>query len=220
MIKWDDIYQQADNEFSNDLKYWPQLISFLKKHQSKKILDLGCGDGTHTLKLAQEGFNVFGLDISTRAIKQAKKLFAKSKLNGQFTIASMHKPFPYQDNSFDAVISLRTINHGTRQQIEETVQEIQRILKPGGYLFLTTIKILGRKKILGPTKLNSLPVEIIAPYTYQPKEGKEVGITHFMFNKQLLREIFNEFDLQKIWLETGKKSWEKYYCLLAQLIAS
>lgn len=216
MKQWDKIYKSEGLSFTSNLSYWPQLISFLKTQKIHTILDLGCGTGFHMLELAKQGFRVTGFDLSKKAINIAKKRFNKKSIEADFKVGSMHEKFPFPNDYFDSILSLRTINHATKKELKYTISEMYRVIRPGGYLFLTTIKIPGRKKILGPTKLNNLPVEIIAPYTYKPTAGREVGITHFMFNKRLLRKMFASFQVHNIWIEYGKKHWEKYYCMLAQ----
>ena len=216
MNQWNTIYHSEGIKFSSNLDYWSSLIDFLKKNKCKNVLDLGCGVGSHALQLTKNGFSVTGFDISEEGVKVARKLFSETKLKGEFVVGSIHNEFPFAENTFDCVLSLRTINHATKDEIEFTANEIFRVLKPGGFLFLTTIKIPGRKNILGPTKLNSLCVEIIAPFTYRPIDGKEIGITHFMFNKQLIKRMFRRFTISKLWVEFGQKHWEKYYCLLAR----
>jgi 2-polyprenyl-3-methyl-5-hydroxy-6-metoxy-1,4-benzoquinol methylase len=216
MNQWNTIYHSEGLKFSSNLDYWSSLIDFLKKNNCNNVLDLGCGAGSHALQLAKNGFSVTGFDISEEGIEVAREIFSETKLKAEFIVGSMHNEFPFAQNTFDCILSLRTINHGTRDKIEFAANEIFRVLKPGGYLFLTTIKISGRKNILGTTKLNGLGVEIIAPFTYRPTEGKEMGITHFMFNKKLIKEVFREFTIHKLWVEFGQRRWERYYCLLAQ----
>lgn len=216
MKQWNKIYKNLGKDFASKLTEWDKFVKFLKKNKVCKVLDIGCGTGEHLLSLAKEEFKVWGFDLSPEAIKIAKKSFAESNLAADLKVASMHKKFPYKDNGFDAVYSLRTLNHCKRENIEATIKEVCRVLRPGGLIFITVIKILGRKKIIGKTKLNTLPVEIIAPYTYIPLEGKEKGIIHFLFNKQLLREVFSQFKILDIWINYGSKPWEKYYCLLAR----
>ena len=59
--------------------------------------------------------------------------------------------------------------------------------------------------------------------TYIPLEGKEKGVTHYLFNKNILRKEFRNFKIHTIWIEPRneeekkkRKSWESYYCLLAE----
>ena len=216
MKQWNKIYKNLGRDFTSKLSEWDNFVKFLKKNKAYKVLDVGCGTGEHLLSLAKERFKLWGFDLSSEAIKIAKKSFAESNLTADLRVVSMHKKFPYKDSSFDVVYSLRTLNHGTRKDIEATVKEMYRVLKPGGLIFITVIKILGRKKTIGRTKLNTLSVEIIAPHTYIPLQGKEKGITHFLFNKQLLREVFSQLEILNIWIDYGQKPWEKYYCLLAR----
>lgn len=191
-------------------------MDHLKRNQCREVLDLGCGTGTHLLQLAEAGFQVTGFDLSHEGIRLTRQRFAEAGKDGSFFQGSMHDPLPFADESFDAIVSLRALNHGTQREIEFVASEMYRILRPGGYVFFTTIKIVGRKNILGPTRLNGLRANIIAPYTYQPLEGKEIGITHFALNRRLIKSIFHVFSILGLWIEYGQKSWERYYCVFAQ----
>lgn len=123
----------------------------------------------HSFYLVENGFEVVDFDISKKAIKLAKKRLNKEKkLFIKFLQGSMYDKFPFKDSSFDGVISLQTLNHGRKEQIEKTISEIYRVIKKGGYIFATIIRINGRKNILGKTKLKNLQVKIISPYTYIP----------------------------------------------------
>ncbi|KUK82541.1 MAG: methyltransferase type 11 [Microgenomates bacterium 39_6] len=215
-MRWDKIYKNLGKDFTSKLGNWDKFVELLKKNKVQKVLDVGCGSGEHLLSLAKEGFKVWGFDLSFEAIEIAKKTFADAGFEADFKVASMHKKLPYKDNFFDLVYSLRTLNHGRRGNVEFTAKEMHRVLRPGGLMFITVIKILGRKRAIGRTRLNTLPVKIIAPYTYVPLEGKEKGIIHFLFNQRILREIFSQFEVLEVWVDYGQKPWEKYYCLLAR----
>lgn len=219
MNQWDKIYQSEKDKSSSPLQSFDDIIVYYKKNDVSSILDLGCGSGQHSLYLAKKGFNVTGFDISNEAIKLAKDRLSKNKekkLSITFRQGSMHTRLPFEDGSFDAIVCLRTLNHGTKKQIKKTISEMYRVLKNGGYVFLTVIKINGKKNILGKTKLNSLSVKITAPYTYIPLEGMEREIVHFMFNKKLLFNFFKKFKIIKFGISYGLLNWEKYYYLLAQ----
>jgi 2-polyprenyl-3-methyl-5-hydroxy-6-metoxy-1,4-benzoquinol methylase len=216
MTRWNKVYQKEGNKFTSKINNWNEVVNFFREKAVKSILDLGCGNGNHTFDLAQKGFVTTGFDISQEAIQLAEEKFQQTKLIGNFFVGTMHQKLPFKDNSFEAVICLRTLNHGKKDQVQKTINESWRILKPKGYVFISTIKILGPKNSQGKVVLNQMPVNFIAPYTYQPLEGKEIGITHFIFNKKTLLKMFGKFKLVNFWLDIGERHWEKYYCLLAQ----
>lgn len=216
LTSWNKIYTKIGSKYTNNLKFWPNIVSFLQENKVKNVLDVGCGTGYHLLELAKNNFNVFGLDSSYEAIKLARKRFNQFQLKGNFQVSSMYEKFPYPDNFFEAVISLRTLNHGMISQIKKTAKEIKRVTKKGGILFLTVIKIPGRKNIIGKTTLNTIKVKIVKPRTYIPLEGKEAGIIHYLFNKEILVKLFNNYEILKFWTGYGKQKWERYYCLLGK----
>lgn len=95
------------------------------------VLDAPCG-GSAALALAlmERGFDVLGADLDPEAQKRLGKAFAKANLN---------EPFPWPDESFDAVISTEGIEH--LENHYSFLREVNRILKPGGALVLTTPNI-------------------------------------------------------------------------------
>lgn len=216
--QWDKIYKKEGMAYASPLDYLPKLIKLLKKRRAKRILDLGCGSGNHMLYLAKQGFEVYGIDIAEEGIEIAKERFKKGGLRGSFKLGSIHKNLPYKDNFFDAIVSLRVLNHGRIEEIRKTIREIERVLKPQGLIFITVIRKPCREKPLGVRVLNSLRVKMIGSRTYIPLEGREIGLVHYLFNKNLLRHEFSNFKIHKLWIDYGKEKWEHYYCLFGERI--
>jgi len=89
------------------------------------ILDLGCGEGEVVRTLRSDGFNIIGIDPNLPAGSETSYLLRKSAYETGF-----------EDNTFDCVLCLETIEH-----LDPKVYlEISRILKRGGKLFVTTPK--------------------------------------------------------------------------------
>jgi len=133
---WEKIFQKQ-----NWGRYPPEeLIRFVarnfysKKRSNVKFLDLGCGPGACSWYIAREGFSVAGIDGSKTAINQARLLFKKEKINGVFHVMDFVK-LDFQDQSFDVVIDINAIQHNPIEKIPTILDEIKRILKPGGILF-------------------------------------------------------------------------------------
>jgi len=98
--------------------YW--LKRSLKK--GSKILDLGCGGGWEYLG---KNYETTGVDISEEAVEQAKKIYPNA------LVADL-KELPFPDNTFDSVISLDIFGHILKENKDQVLSEIKRVLKPNG----------------------------------------------------------------------------------------
>ncbi|OIO08790.1 hypothetical protein AUJ27_00030 [Candidatus Falkowbacteria bacterium CG1_02_37_44] len=98
--------------------------------KGKKILELGCRDGSLT-KLFAEGNKITGVDID----KNALELFEKN-LGGKAVYLDLNSEWPFGENEFDAVVASEVLEHLYKP--EETVKKVLLSLKPGG-LFIGTV---------------------------------------------------------------------------------
>lgn len=126
---WDNL--PPEKEFSLDI----DLISFgALVPDDAKILDYGCGYGRIAAELHEYGYsNIIGVDVSPEMIKRARLDYPQLK----FEIIEGNR-LPYQDASFDAalLIGVLTAVPDTANQ-KAVVAEIFRVLKPGGFLYVT-----------------------------------------------------------------------------------
>jgi SAM-dependent methyltransferase len=98
-----------------------------------KVLDVGCGNGYVLFQYARIGADVTGVDLTATAIDLSRKRFALGGLLGTFVeIDGEHLPFP--DDHFDIVCSMGVLHHISNPQT--TVDEIYRVLRPGGRLIV------------------------------------------------------------------------------------
>lgn len=99
------------------------------------ILDLGCGNGRNIIYLSKEfGCKGIGYDISDEAIKQAKE--ASKKLWLDFSTRSIAGKFDLPDESVDLVLDMMASHYLKEDEREVYLQEIVRMLKPRGWVFL------------------------------------------------------------------------------------
>ncbi len=93
-----------------------------------KILDVGCHSGLFTQKILQwtNADEVYGVDISPKAIERAQKRIKKS----HFIVGDAQKLL-FKSNYFDAVFCLEMIEHVDYP--EKVIKEIYRVMKKGGY---------------------------------------------------------------------------------------
>lgn len=102
------------------------------------FLDLGCGLGRHSFYMARKGFSTSAVDLSEFAIEQLNHQAETENINIDTAIGDM-LCLPYDNCSFDCIIAYNVIYHTNTKGFVQTLTEINRILKPGGEIFLTLI---------------------------------------------------------------------------------
>ena len=173
-----------------------------------RILDLGCGDGRQLVYFARRGYEMCGLDVSPTGIELAEKWLADEGFAAELVASDMTK-IPWPDEFFDAIVCVQVINHHRIREIRQTISEIHRVLRPGGYLFLTVQTSLPIPGVRATC--SSKRVIEIEPKTFVPVEGHEKGVPHHDFD---LDELLREFGRFKPW--EIHKDVKDYTCVLWQ----
>lgn len=114
-----------------ELEFLVKNISLFNSKKNIKVLDLGCGGGNVAgfLKKKFPNWEIYGIDISKKAIINANKNYKGIK----FLVSGAHS-LPFEDNQFDLILSLDTLEHFENYQ--KVITEISRILKKGGIFYL------------------------------------------------------------------------------------
>ena len=94
------------------------------------MLDLGCGDGRLTADLRAR--SITGADVSAVALERARRRIPEATL----VQVAPDEPLPFDDLSFDLVLSIETIEHV--RDVQLLVSEVRRVLRPGGMFAVTT----------------------------------------------------------------------------------
>lgn len=113
------------------------MIDSLLKHGCNSLCDAGCGCGVYALKLAKHGFSVSGFDISEDAVKQAKRLLSENGYPTQGFRCADVLSTGYTDGFFDAVVARDVLDHMPIQDGAAAVEEMLRIVRPGGCVLMT-----------------------------------------------------------------------------------
>ncbi len=113
-----------DEKHSFVWKHGASLIELLAPQPGERILDLGCGTGHLTAKLAEAGCEVIGIDSSSPMVEEARRLYPRVR----FEVADA-RDFAF-DDAFDAVFS-NAVLHWVKEP-EKAIACVQRALEPGG----------------------------------------------------------------------------------------
>lgn len=110
-----------------------------------RVLDVGMGGcGCMSLFLAKRGFDVIGIDHSTRAIHEARKNLCKKRMKGTFVARLANaENLPFKDNEFDAVIAYHSLHHV--DNVKKVVNEMFRVCGKNGLILISELNDNGRK---------------------------------------------------------------------------
>ena len=192
-MDWNSLFKAKGKIFLKPQEDMPQVIKLLRKEKAKRILDLGCGTGRHTVMLAKAGFEVYGTDISDEGLKLTRIWLEEKGLKARLKKASCYRRFPFKDDFFDAVISVLVIHHNHINKIRFCISEIERVLRPGGIAFIIvpgSIKSLTKRL---DCEVGSERFRKIGKRTFVPLDGDEKGIIHYVYAKAEMKKDFRSF---------------------------
>jgi len=149
-------------------------LSLFKDLGAGKILDLGCGQGRHTLLLARKDFGTFALDISPAAVTTTKNTLEKEGLSAEIMVGDMRET-AYPDNFFDAILAWRALYLGKIDEVKRSFLEARRILRPGGIIYASIRSTNNTLCHVGKLK------------------GQELEANTFLLNCNGLRDIIYHF---------------------------
>jgi ubiquinone/menaquinone biosynthesis C-methylase UbiE len=122
--------------FLGQWEKWQRAV--LPRIQGKRVLEVGCGTGTLLATLLQRGYKAYGVDASGAMLAQAHKKLDRDGLGDRLIKARVQK-LPFPDDSFETVVSTFPSEYIMSL---ESLQEIQRVLYPGGRLIIVDTAVL------------------------------------------------------------------------------
>ena len=124
-------------------------IRDLDLHPRARILEVGCGAGLITVALARDGYIVDAVDPTTAMLQMTRNGAARQSVQGQVRLhAGDVHALPFQAQTFDVVIAIGVIPWLHSERV--ALQEMRRVLKPGGYLLVTADNNARLDRILDP----------------------------------------------------------------------
>ena len=169
---WDNVHKDYDRA-TIKVDDWLEKFDDIIMGSQKPILDLGCGGGNDTLYLISKGKQVISCDQSPSAINNIRKNFPEVYDAKCF---NMLDGLPFEDEAFDVVIADLCLHYFLKSDTEKILNDIRRILTPGGHLIL---------------RVNS-----INDVLHGAGQGPEIEHHVFEMEGKTIKRFFNEEDIR------------------------
>lgn len=136
-----------------------KVLDLAQLQPGRALLDVGCGTGTLAIgaaaRLGTTG-RVVGIDPAPRQIARARAKARRANAPADFEIAAIEK-LPYPDGSFDVVTSTLMLHHLPDDLKRHGLDEIARVLRPGGHLVVADFDAASGARARGEEPVGDLP---------------------------------------------------------------
>ena len=137
--KWNQRYAENSYHKGNPVTF---LEDWLPRLPVGRALDVACGAGRNSLRLAQAGYRVDAIDISDQGLKLARQEAASHGLDINWIEHDLDEPYRF-DTDYDLIIVLWYVNPGL-------ISRLCSCLAAGGYL-LCEEHLITEQEVIGPT---------------------------------------------------------------------
>ncbi len=208
---WDNYFLKRKDR-NQDLEWgfsWLRPhIAFLRDNQVKKILEIGCGTGSDCIRLTKLGFEIVGIDVSEVGLKWAREKAAQHNVHVLFEKIDITKDLPFDNGSFDAVISHLALHGFSNIITREVFDRIWHLLKPEGFLVFEVNSFMDIR--YRPYKR----IKKLEPFFFLEEHGQPM---HF-FTKRYIKSLLRKWRIitLKHFKITSKKGTKCVWNCLAQ----
>ena len=118
----------------------PLRLAYVQDHapiSGKRVLDVGCGGGILAEAMCKAGAQVYAIDMAEASLNVARLHALESELDIDYQQISAEEYAEQKESSFDVVTCLEMLEHVPDPA--SVVQSCARLVKPGGYVFFSTI---------------------------------------------------------------------------------
>jgi len=167
-----------------------EVLTIIKPNS--RILELGCGASNDPAGFAQAGHTVIATDFSEVVISKNKEQF-KDQTGIEFEVLDLNEPIAFEDNKFDVVYARLSLHYFPDIVTHKIFTEIQRVLRPNGYLCFLCKSTEDPKYGQGTE---------VAKDIFESKSGH---LRHF-FSEDYTRDLLSgKFEIEK--LEMGRENF-------------
>ncbi len=193
---WESIWAALDTL----PEYWrvpePVVLAWAERlwqAGGRRVLDLGCGIGRHTVALARLGLDVVATDVSYSGLAACAAWLIREGLHTSVVFHGV-ETFPFPDCIFDGLLAFHAIYHNTLNGMRRTLAEMRRVLVPGGWLYLTANSRDERRMARYQVEIAAGRCREIEPFTFVwPHETGDKSLPHHHCDEAELRDLLTGF---------------------------
>ncbi len=195
-----------------------RFFKFLKKEEKflfegKNLIDLGCGTGRNSFCAAELGLNACGIDISSTAVREGIQYAKEKNIQVDLKVGSIGQKLPFKDESLDIALDVTSSNSLSEAEREIYFEEMYRVLKPGGYVYVkalckegdTNAKELLKKFPGRETDTYILPEQNIIERVWTKKDITDLYSRKFKILHMEMKESYTTM---------GGRKYKRRFCLL------
>lgn len=145
-MRWEDVTPEQVQGMWNDPPADLAILLAENLPPNSLVLDVGCGAGRHLRYLRERGHQPTGIDPSPGQLQAVRMALPDIPV---FLLEFNHD-FPFEAETFDAVLSTYAIYHALARTVHWTISESIRVLRPGGLLYMHLISDQDFKYGIGP----------------------------------------------------------------------
>lgn len=129
---WESIYTRGEQPWDAGMPD-NHLVEMVKRGEilAGRALDIGCGPGNESIFLASRGFKVVGIDISTSAVRSARRRAERAEVNCEFVVCDA-LDLPFGQATFDFVLDRACFHFAPEGKRSSYLESLDRVLTDGG----------------------------------------------------------------------------------------
>lgn len=166
----------------------PEVVETAKRLEAeakKRVLDIGCGLGRHTVYLAAQGLEVTATDVASSAIEKCTENLEAAGLAATMVEVGMTE-FPWPDGHFAGVVASNVIHHTDLATLSGIIASITRVLADGGYFVWVTPT---------PRHFACGRGRELAPMTWVDSDEHDGHLPHHYSTEEELRDLLADYEI-------------------------
>ena len=164
------------------------MADLLVQEGRRRVLDIGCGVGRHTIYLASRGFEVTATDNAPAAVSGCRRNLEKAGLRATVLELDMAE-MPFPDDYFDGAVAAQVIHHTDAATLARIISLIHRKLSPGGrFVWVTS----------SPRSRNYGKGREIEPGTWVDENRREGPVPHHYCTEQEIRALLAPYCIESL----------------------